>query len=97
MDDEKRSRPSPAKGTSGGDFAGLGIQFALAIVLFLFAGQWVDNRLGTNGLFTVVGVFVGAGGAFYSMYRKISAAQKQDDAARRARGKREEGRGKSEK
>src|SRR2546423_600298 len=60
MDDEKRSRPSPAKGSSGADFAGLGIQFALAIVVFLFAGQWLDRRLGTNSLFTIVGVFVGA-------------------------------------
>src|SRR5256714_15492080 len=85
MDDEKRSRPSPAKGSSGADFAGLGIQFALAIVVFLFAGQWLDRRLGTNSLFTIVGVFVGAAGAFFNMYRKISAMQKQGDEERRAR------------
>jgi F0F1-type ATP synthase assembly protein I len=35
-------------------------------------------------LFTIVGVFIGAGAAFYSMYRKISAAQKDDDAKRAA-------------
>jgi F0F1-type ATP synthase assembly protein I len=85
MDDEKRSRPSPGKGSSGADFAGLGIQFALAIVVFLFAGQWLDKRLGTDSLFTVVGVFVGAGGAFYNMYRKVTAAQKLDDEERKAR------------
>jgi F0F1-type ATP synthase assembly protein I len=34
-------------------------------------------------LFTIVGVFIGAGAAFYNMYRKISAAQKQDDEERR--------------
>jgi F0F1-type ATP synthase assembly protein I len=84
MDDEKRSRPSPRQGLSGADFAGMGLQFAIAIVIFLFAGQWVDNRLGFNGLFTIVGVFVGASAAFYNMYRKISAAQKQDDAEREA-------------
>ena len=95
MDDEKRSGPSPGKGLSGADFAGLGVQFAVAIVAFLFAGQWLDNRLGTNGLFTVVGVFVGAAGAFYNMYRKISAAQKRDDEERKGR-KREGGSGKSE-
>ena len=85
MDDEKRSQPSRKQGLSGGDFAGLGLQFALAIVLFLFAGQWLDNRLGTNGLFTIAGVFVGAGGAFYSMYRKITAAQKRDDEERKSK------------
>jgi len=85
MDDEKRSQPSPKQGLSGADFAGLGVQFAVAIVAFLFAGQWLDNRLGTNGLFTIVGVFVGAAGAFYNMYRKISAAQKRDDEERKSR------------
>jgi F0F1-type ATP synthase assembly protein I len=85
MEDGKRSQQSPKKGLSGADFAGVGMQFALAIVLFLFAGQWLDKRLGTNGLFTIAGVFVGAIAAFYNMYRKISAAQKQDDAERAAR------------
>jgi F0F1-type ATP synthase assembly protein I len=83
MEDGKRSQQSSKKGLSGADFAGVGIQFAFAILVFLFAGQWLDKRLGTNGLFTIAGVFIGAGAAFYSMYRKISAAQKQDDEQRR--------------
>jgi len=85
MEDEKRPQQSSRKGLSGADFAGLGMQFAFAIIVFLFAGQWLDKRLGTKGLFTIAGVFLGAGAAFYSMYRKISAAQKQDDAERQAR------------
>ena len=95
MDDEKRSQTSPGQGLSGADFAGMGLQFALAIVVFLFVGQWLDKRLGFNGLFTIVGVFVGATAAFYNMYRKVAAAQKRDDEERKA-GKREEGRGKRE-
>jgi F0F1-type ATP synthase assembly protein I len=83
MEDGKRSQQSSKKGLSGADFAGVGIQFAVAIIVFLFAGQWLDKRLGTNGLFTIAGVFIGGGAAFYSMYRKISAAQKQDDEERR--------------
>jgi F0F1-type ATP synthase assembly protein I len=85
MEDEKRSQQSSRKGLSGGDFAGLGIQFAAAIIVFLFAGQWVDDRLGTNGLFAIAGVFLGAGAAFYSMYRKIAAAQRRDDEERSER------------
>lgn len=84
MEDGKRSQQSQKKGLSGADFAGVGMQFALAILVFLFAGQWLDKRLGTNGLFTIACVFVGAGAAFYNMYRKISAAQKEDDAERAA-------------
>jgi F0F1-type ATP synthase assembly protein I len=86
MNDEKGVRKAPAPGgLSGADFAGVGIQFAAAIVLFLFAGQWVDEKLGTGGLFTIVGVFVGGGAAFYNMYRKISAAQRRDDEERKQR------------
>ena len=85
MEDEKRTQQDSKKGLSGADFAGVGIQFAFAILVFLYAGQWVDDRLGTNGLFTIAGVFIGAGAAFYNMYRKISAAQKQDDEERRGR------------
>lgn len=84
MEDEKRSQQRSRKGLSGADFAGVGIQFAFAIIVFLYAGRWLDNRLGTNGLFTIAGVFIGAGAAFYNMYRKISAAQKQDDEERSA-------------
>ena len=89
MGDDKGPRDKlPSGGSSGADFAGLGIQFAGAIILFLFIGQWVDKKLGTDGLFTIIGVFVGGGGAFYNMYRKISAAQRQDDEERAARNKR---------
>lgn len=82
MEDEKRPQPSSNKSLSGADFAGVGMQFAVAIIAFLFAGQWLDNRLGTNGLFTIAGVFVGGGAAFYNMYRKITAAQRRDDEER---------------
>jgi F0F1-type ATP synthase assembly protein I len=88
MEDEKRSGPGSKQGLSGADFAGVGIQFALAIIVFLFAGQWLDKRLGTNGMLTIAGVFVGAGAGFYSMYRRISAAQRRDDEERKS-GKRE--------
>jgi F0F1-type ATP synthase assembly protein I len=83
MGDEKGLRKtSPPGGLSGANFAGVGLQFAAAIIIFLFAGQWVDDRLGTNGLFTIAGVFIGGGAAFYNMYRKITAAQRRDDEER---------------
>lgn len=71
------------EGLSAGQFAGVGIQFAASLVLFLLAGQWVDRKLGTSPVFVLVGVFVGGGAAFYSMYRRLVAAQKEDDERRR--------------
>lgn len=66
-----------------GTYAGVGLQFALGIILFLFLGQWLDRRLGTSPVFLLAGVFVGGGAAFYSMYRRLSAAQKADDERRK--------------
>ena len=57
---------------SGLEFAGLGIQFVVAILLFLYLGKWLDGKLGTAPWLLILGVFVGAGGGFYSMYRKLT-------------------------
>lgn len=70
---------------SAGMYAGVGLQFAIAILLFLFLGRWLDARMGTKGIFTIAGVFVGAGAGFYSMYRRLMTAQARDEAERKAR------------
>ena len=79
--------PAPkqsGEGASLGAFAGLGLQFAVSIVLFVYLGQWLDRRFGTSPLFLLLGLFVGAGGTFYSMVRRLNAAQKREDEARAA-------------
>jgi F0F1-type ATP synthase assembly protein I len=80
-------RHDPDKGISVGEYAGLGIQFAASIVVFLYLGQWLDRKLGTAPWLLLAGVFIGAGGSFYSMYRRLMAAQAREDAARAARRK----------
>ena len=72
-------RPEQARPAtlSGGEFAGVGLQFAATFLAFLFVGRWLDGRLGTTPWLTLIFLFVGAGGAFYSMYRKLMAAQKR--------------------
>jgi len=72
-------------GTSPSEFAGLGIQFVVAILGGLYAGQWLDRKLGSAPWFLVIGVFVGAGLSFYGMYSKLMKAQARQDAARKAR------------
>ena len=64
-------------------FAGVGLQFAVAIVLFVLLGQWADRHFGTRPVFLLLGVFIGGGAAFYSLYRRISVAQKADDERRK--------------
>lgn len=53
------------------EFAGVGLQFAGAIVLFLFIGRWLDARLGTEPWLLLLGVLFGASAGFYSMYRQL--------------------------
>lgn len=66
-----------------GTFAGAGLQFAVAIVLFVLLGQWLDKKFETAPVFLLGGVFVGGGAAFYSLYRRVSKAQRADDERRR--------------
>jgi F0F1-type ATP synthase assembly protein I len=66
---------------AAGKYAGVGLQFALSILLFLYVGQWVDRRVGTEGIFMLVGALAGFGAAFYSIYRSLMADQKRDEEA----------------
>jgi len=75
--------PGSSTGTSLGVYAGLGLQFALAILLFVYLGQWLDRRLGTEPWLLLIGVFVGAGGGFYSIYRKLMADLRREEERRR--------------
>jgi F0F1-type ATP synthase assembly protein I len=86
MRDDPIPDPKPEKPAKDelniGSFAGVGLQFAVSIVLFLFLGQWLDQKFGTSPVLLLVGVFIGGGAAFYSMYRRLAAAQKADDERR---------------
>jgi ATP synthase protein I len=70
---------SHQRGTTltAGSFAGLGLQFALTILVFLYAGQWLDRKLGTAPWLLLLGVFIGAAGGFYSLYRALMANQRR--------------------
>lgn len=75
-------------GISGGEFAGVGLQFALTIVVFMFAGIWLDKRLHTSPWLVIVCVFVGAAAGFFSIYRKLMAAQRRATGGRPSGGAR---------
>jgi ATP synthase protein I len=70
---ERRRDPlrKPPPLVDSGALMGVGIQFAASIVLFMLAGRWLDLRLGTTPFLLILGVLVGAGAGFYSMYRQL--------------------------
>jgi len=82
-DDPHRSTEPRSGELNPSNFAGAGLQFAVSIVAFLLLGQWADRKLGTSPVLLLAGVFIGGAAAFYSMYRKITAAQRADDERRR--------------
>ena len=71
-------------GLAGGEFAGLGLQFALVILVFTGAGYWLDRRLGSSPVFLLIGVAIGGAGGFYSIFQKATAAQRRDADRRTA-------------
>ena len=60
-------------------FAGLGIQLAVTIVLGVLAGQWVDRRAGTDGVFAILGALLGFGGTLYLLIRQLSTKDKNQE------------------
>lgn len=75
--DEERSTAASGLAAAG-QYAGLGLQFALSVGLFTWLGWIADNRIGWTPLLTIVGAFVGAGGGFYSMYRRLVLEPRQE-------------------
>jgi hypothetical protein len=85
------TRPAPSAGETRGSsdglgglaFAGLGFQFAVALVGSYYLGQWLDRRFGTAPVFLLVAMLLGAGGSFFVMYTQLMRAQRRADRARR--------------
>ena len=67
----------------GYKYLAMGLRFAGGIVVFMFAGLFLDRKLGTTPLLLLIGVFAGGGLGFLSIYRELKA----EETARRQDGK----------
>ena len=74
----KRGSDDPGLDTSS--LAGMGVQFVVAILLFLFIGKWLDSRLGTSPWLLILGVFSGATASTVAMYRRVFPPYKSKQA-----------------
>jgi F0F1-type ATP synthase assembly protein I len=52
-------------------FAHVGIQFALIFGFCFYGGHLLDQSQKTKPLYTLIGVFLGFGVAFYHLYRTV--------------------------
>ncbi len=65
---------------SGATFGGL--QFALTVVLFAYAGWWIDEQWDTKPWLFICGCLIGSVGGFYHLYRTlVSDSPKADRKA----------------
>jgi len=62
---------------ASGQYLGYGLTWALAVLLFLGVGAWIDGKLGTSPWLLILGAFVGAGAGFYSLYYHIVIEPRQ--------------------
>jgi len=58
--------------------AGLGFEIALPVVLFMFAGRWLDGRLGTAPWLLLGGALLGMVVGFYTLFKKATSASRGD-------------------
>ncbi len=57
---------------SGVRFIGFGVQLAVTVAAFAAVGYWLDGRLGTSGILTMVGALLGFGAALYALVRALN-------------------------
>ena len=55
-----------------GPYMGLGIEFAVTIILCFVAGRWADGKLDTSPYLALVGLFLGMTVAFINLMRTVN-------------------------
>ena len=69
--------PEPDHDRTGSSLAGLGIQFAGGIVLFVLLGNWADKRFGLRPWGVLAGLAIGFGGGLYMLVRAAKRAERE--------------------
>ncbi|MFQ5863719.1 MAG: AtpZ/AtpI family protein [bacterium] len=52
-------------------FIDLGLRFAIAIILGVGGGYWLDSKFHTTPLLLILGLFLGATAGFLTVYRAV--------------------------
>lgn len=63
-----------------GTYGTVGLELVAATLLCLFAGKWVDAKLGTDPWFALGGLILGAATGFRNLWRVAKRAEKELDA-----------------
>jgi F0F1-type ATP synthase assembly protein I len=66
-DDQKRTEQSYLR------YAGAGVEFFATLVVLTLLGVWLDHRLGTAPVLTIVLTFLGFAGATWNLVRSVAS------------------------
>jgi F0F1-type ATP synthase assembly protein I len=61
-------------------YLGLGIQLAVAVLVFYFLGSWADGKLNTSPWLMITGVAIGVVGGLLQFFKTASGLTKNDRA-----------------
>jgi len=78
--DKRAPRPTGERNRSPGirDAFTAGFTLVLTVLLFLAAGAWVDHKLGTSPILSLLGAGVGAAAAIYRIVRQARIPPRRD-------------------
>ena len=76
----KRTGPTVTTVQSLAVASQFGITLAVSVILGVFAGQWLDGRLNTGILFTLIGVLLGLVGATINTVRLYRALLRKSES-----------------
>jgi len=67
-----------------GRYGTVGLELAASVLIGLFGGQWLDKKLGTHGILTLVGLTYGVAAAARVVWRALKSANREAEEAERA-------------
>jgi F0F1-type ATP synthase assembly protein I len=62
---------------------GHGLTLALATLFFLWLGWLLDQRIGSEPLFMILGALLGAAAGFYNLYRHLVIEPREGENGRK--------------
>jgi F0F1-type ATP synthase assembly protein I len=60
-----------------GSYGTVGLEFALSIIVGLFAGRWLDQKFETGGWLTFIGLAYGVAAGVRALYRAAKRATRE--------------------
>lgn len=54
----------------------IGLSVITPILLGVFLGQFIDKKIGTNGVFSILFIILGAGGGFMNIFKLAKGKRK---------------------